>query len=189
MRVNKKDLNVLSHIVYDDEDYSIYDKKTNEFVEYLDGIAQQELKYVIDEINSTMGEYFIVYGDAGTWQGRVSMKTGYVTDFNAVIRRLSDSIDHITIKWDKDEQSIVIHAYHHDGVNIYYIKKIEWFTKKELRNMIIEYLASIKDAQLYDLYYGDLRNSFKEDWNCTFSNASKAALIDVIMYEILENYD
>jgi hypothetical protein len=187
MRVLKEDLGILESLYFNSEDYEIFDKNGN-YIDFDDIIYREDRDYITETINSVMDDYFIVSGNSGTWQGPREIAEGLVTDFQSVIDRLSRDIDDITIQWDSDEKGILILGSHHDGTNAYWVRKPEWYSKKELRELIDSKLNSL-EGNFREWTLEDIQNYLKEYWECTLSTATKEALKDVLQTEILEDYD
>jgi hypothetical protein len=187
MRVLKKDLKVLGSIHFDSRDYNIFNEN-GEYLWYDNTACEEDLNYITETINSTIEDYFIVSGNSGTWQGPREIAEGFVTDFQSVLDRLSSDIDDITIQWDDEEKGVLILGHHHDGVNAYWVRKPEWYSKKELREIMNSKLNSL-EGNFKEWCLEDIQNYLKEYWECTLPTAPKEALKDVLQTEILEDYD
>jgi hypothetical protein len=178
MRILKKDLEVLGGIHFDEN---------GDYIDFDDIAYEEDLAYVVETINSTIEDYFIVSGSSGTWQGNREIMEGYVTDFQSVLDRLSSDIDDITIQWDSDEKGILILGAHHDGTNSYVIRKPEWYSKKELKELVDSKLNSLS-GNFKEWYLEDIRE-FLKDYQHTLKTAPKSVLIELLKEEILEDYD
>jgi hypothetical protein len=166
MKVTKKELLTLEYNKYNSEDYYIENDEEN-ILDYDNYWSKEELTLTIDSLDDLIESYFILTGSSGTWQGNREIIPGYVTSVQEVLDRMD--VDSISIYYDPKELAIVVKGTHHDGINMYYLRKPEWYTKTELINICIDlndcdkeyFKDDIKD--IYDLnIYKAYKNMFIE---------------------------
>ena len=114
---------------YNSNDYYLFNEN-GEYVDYDYFGSSEDMKYLIDKFDSIVNSYWIITGSAGTWMGRREIYGGYAHKFKSFIDRMN--VDELQFGYDNKEEAIVIRGFHHDGVNVYEIRKPEWFSKAEL---------------------------------------------------------
>jgi len=150
MRIPKRELKEFETIYFNTADYyldeeeGIYDNAT----------AEAEYKIVAEKINNLIDSYIIVSGLVGLWNGTRDIEPHYFNDFNEVISRLRDTME-LSISFDKKEKAIIVKNIHHDGINVYYIRKPEWLTKEELKEMLEDYYDTREEMNDDVKYYFD----------------------------------
>jgi len=180
MRVNKKELEKFKDIYLNTKDYYF----TSEDGDYQDWDKigyEYNLEQIEKILKDNLSTYYILEGSSGTWQGHRSIVSGYVYTLQDVLNKMS--VDEVEVKWDDEDMCIEVIGRHHDGTNRYCLRKPEWYSKQELKYFI--------DAEIDNgnQYKEDINEFLREGWECSYSNASKAALIDVLLEnDILESY-
>ena len=137
MRIPKRDLKKLKSIYYNSADDVYYFEDENGNYLYDELMSEHEYKDTVDTINDLVESYFILTGSVGLWDGTRTVVPYVCKNFDDLTRKMKD-INDIEISFDEDEQAIVIKGYHHDGTNVYYLRKPEWYTKNELKQLILE---------------------------------------------------
>jgi hypothetical protein len=179
MKIKKEDLKVLENVAYNSSNYYI----DEEIYEYDRVNSETEFNFVMYKINSVIDSYLIVDGYSKTWDGHRDIKSGYADSIEVIIQRMN--VDEIEIEFNKDEKAIVLRGSHHDGINIYYVRKPEWFSVKELKE-ILEIL--LDESCFYSKE--EVNEVLKNYYDKTLSNVSKSDLIDVLRTEsLLEDYN
>ena len=114
---------------YNSNDNYLYNENDEyEGYDYLG--SSEDMKYLMDEFDSIVNSYWLITGSAGTWRGRREIYAGWAYRFKSLIDRMS--VDELEFGYNNKEEAIIIRGVHHDGVNIYEIRKPEWFSKAEL---------------------------------------------------------
>jgi hypothetical protein len=162
MKLNKKDLEILKDVNYDTNAYYMEDE-----YDYLS--SEIDLEYITDLIDTHLiDNYLIVSGYNTRWNGRFEIKEGYVSSFENFLNRVN--VDSMKISFNKEKRAIEVVGIHHDGRNVYYLRKPEWYNKYEL--------ISLNEMEYYEL--ASLRG--------LNSKAKKAEVIELVE-ELIEDYD
>ena len=169
MRIPKKELKALEGIYYNSEDYYITD---GENYDYNYTLSESDYKAIRDTIDGLIESYIIVTGTMGLWDRTVDIDPHQFTEFQEFMNRIHEA-EQLTIEFDKKEKAIVVRKTHHDGINVYYIRKPEWYTKNELEEMLEDYYDTREEMNEDARYYFDK----------SFSELNKDELI-----ELLSNY-
>jgi len=176
MRIPKKELKKLDLVYYDstNDDYYVEDEIGNYLYNQL--MSEHDYDEVVDIIDGLVESYYILTGSMGLWNGPRTIVPYACKEFDDLTNRMS-TIDEIEISFDKDEHAIVVKGYHHDGTNVYYLRKPEWYTKDELRQLVLEINEYNRQRINEDSqsYFGKF-----------FSRLTKQDLIDLLYDEYLE---
>lgn len=176
MKISISEKNMLETLgKYDSYDYYLYNEN-DEYEDYDDLGSSEDMKYLMDEFDSIVNSYWLISGSAGTWMGRREIRDGYAYKFKSFIKRMR-GIAELEFGYDNKEEAIIIRGFHHDGVNMYEIRKPEWFSKAELIHIM---RANGTREELNET----ARNYFDKP----LSRLTKNELIE-IMIEYLEDYN
>jgi hypothetical protein len=176
MRVTKKELLTLEYNKYNSEDYYIEDDE-EDILDYNNYLAQEDLQLTINNLDNLIETYFILDGFSGTWQGHRDIVTGYVTSVQEVLDRMD--VDSISIYYDPEDIAIVVRGSHHDGVNVYYLRKPEWYSKTELINLCID--LNDCDKELF-------KKEIKDIYDLNIHKAHKYVFIEYLQEHLLVDY-
>jgi hypothetical protein len=160
---------------YNSNDYYLYNEN-DEYEAYDELGSSEDMKYLMDEFDSIVNSYWLITGSAGTWMGRREIRDGYAYKFKSFIKRMR-GIDELEFGYDNKEKAIIIRGFHHDGVNMYEIRKPEWFTKTE----IIDIMRAIETRK-------EINKWAKERFDKPLSKLTKNELIEILK-DYLEDYN
>ncbi len=159
---------------YNSYDYYLFNEN-NEYVDYDYLGSSEDMEYLMDEFDSIVNSYWLITGSAGTWRGSREICDGYAYKFKSFINRMS--VDELEFGYDNKEEAIIIRGVHHDGVNVYEIRKPEWFSKAELI-----------DIMRADGTREEINETALNYFDKPLSRLTKNELIEIMM-EYLEDYN
>jgi len=136
MRIPKKDLSVLMEVKYFSDDDAYYFKDDNGNILYDDLASEYDYNNTVERVNQLVETYLIVQGSTQLWNGTRDIAPTRCENLSDVISQLRD-VDALDIEFDPDDSAIVVRNHHHDGTNVYYVVKPEWYNVDELKRLLL----------------------------------------------------
>jgi len=113
-----------------------------------------------------------VEGSAGTWQGRMEHRPEVLNAEQFLQKANFKGGEDISIELDDEDEVLVYKVHHHDGVNIHYLRPLNWLKKAKLLEIVEEKWGNHKEQ---------MANYAEMAWEeKNYKRLSKVGLIDLI---------